>query len=166
MTASTLKAKFERLGPTRVADRALSGSREVVTLRAPADLRDIDTIAPMLVLRRAGLSVLRAKRVIETVLANGVATVELPSVADVRSFERSLTAIGFSARIRLRDAPGVQTLRETLGLTQEQFAIRFGLDVDAIRNWEHGRRAPDTAARALLKAIAHCPDMVAEAQDL
>jgi DNA-binding transcriptional regulator YiaG len=108
---------------------------------------------------------LRAKRTIEAALDEGCVRVEVPRVPDAHAFENELRSYGFDSAVRSRKNPDVAALRQRLGLTQEQFANRFGLDVDAVRNWEHGRRAPDTAARALLKVISRYPDLVAEAQD-
>jgi putative transcriptional regulator len=47
----------------------------------------------------------------------------------------------------------VRALRETLGMSQEQFALRFGFSLGTIRGWEQGRRQPDGSARVLLKVI-------------
>ncbi len=54
-------------------------------------------------------------------------------------------------------------MRERLGLSQEQFALNYGLDVNALRNWEHGRREPDTAAKSYLTLIDREPAQVAKA---
>lgn len=43
--------------------------------------------------------------------------------------------------------PDVARIRAALGLSQEAFAARFGLDVTAVRAWEQRRRRPDRAAR-------------------
>ena len=57
----------------------------------------------------------------------------------------------------------MKAIREGLALSQEQFALRYALDVDAVRNWERGRRQPDRAARSYLRVIAREPALVAEA---
>ena len=90
---------------------------------------------------------------------------EVPRIVEAETFERELAESGFAAKVRSREEPDVQALRERLGLTQDQFALRFGLDVDAVRNWEHKRHTPDTAARSLLRVIDRFPDAVAQAQD-
>jgi putative transcriptional regulator len=54
----------------------------------------------------------------------------------------------------------IKAMRERLDLTQEQFALHFGLDLDAVRNRGHGRRKPDTAARSYLRAIYNDPAAV------
>jgi putative transcriptional regulator len=48
-------------------------------------------------------------------------------------------------------------------LTREQFAVRYGLEVETVRNWETGKREPDTTARSYLRVIANAPEHVEEA---
>ena len=57
----------------------------------------------------------------------------------------------------------MKAIREGLGLTQEEFAVRFGLGLDAVQNWESNRRRPDRTARSYLIAIARLPDRIQEA---
>ena len=57
----------------------------------------------------------------------------------------------------------VKILRRRLGLSQRGFASRFGFDLDAVQNWEQGRRRPGGAARAFLKVIEKEPDAVLRA---
>jgi putative transcriptional regulator len=163
MTESGLKAKFARLGPTQAPAPAPSGSREQMTIRRGVDLHAIDTINAVLLLHHSGLTLLRAKRTIETVMDGTAVSVDLTHVADAAAFAREMLESGFEAVVRPREVPDIHALRERFGLTQEQFAARFGLEVDAVRNWEHGRRMPDTAARSLLRVIAKFPKEVAEA---
>jgi len=47
----------------------------------------------------------------------------------------------------------VKSIRERLGLSQSEFAVRFGFSIGAVRHWEQGRRQPDGPARAYLKVI-------------
>jgi len=44
----------------------------------------------------------------------------------------------------------VKAIRGRLGLTQQQFAIRFGFSVNTLRHWEQGRRIPEGPTRAYL----------------
>jgi len=50
-----------------------------------------------------------------------------------------------------------------VGLTRERFALRFGLDVSALRKWEAGRCEPDTATRCYLRVIQRVPAQVEDA---
>jgi putative transcriptional regulator len=54
----------------------------------------------------------------------------------------------------------VRSLRQKLGLSQSQFAARFGFTPATVRNWEQGRTRPDGPARVLLAVIAHHPEAV------
>ena len=53
--------------------------------------------------------------------------------------------------------------RKRLGLTQEQFAARFGFSVATLRHWERGDRKPHGAALVLLNLIDREPKAVMRA---
>ncbi len=57
----------------------------------------------------------------------------------------------------------VKAIRRRLGMSQSQFADRFGFPLGTVQNWERGHRRPEGAARALLKVIEKRPDAVIEA---
>ncbi len=57
----------------------------------------------------------------------------------------------------------VKAVRSKMGLSQAKFANQFGFSVDAVRNWEQGRRRPDVAARAFLMVIDREPEAVRRA---
>ena len=57
----------------------------------------------------------------------------------------------------------VAKLRRRLGLTQGQFAARFGFSVATLRHWERGDRKPQGAALVLLNVIQRNPKAVLEA---
>jgi putative transcriptional regulator len=57
----------------------------------------------------------------------------------------------------------VRAIRQRLGLSQEQFAGRYGFSVETIRNYEQGHRRPTGPARVLLRVIAGEPDAVTRA---
>lgn len=56
--------------------------------------------------------------------------------------------------------PDVVAIRRRTGLTQEQFASRFGFTLTTLRSWEQGRRPINRTAEVLLRVIAHEPDAV------
>lgn len=72
----------------------------------------------------------------------------LPQVRRVFTISRKVTAPAFR----------VKALRRALGLTQPEFAKRYGLPLATVRNWEQRRRMPDEAGMALLKVIAADPE--------
>lgn len=57
----------------------------------------------------------------------------------------------------------VAALRQRLGLTQTQFAARFGFSVATLRHWERGDRSPQGAALVLLNVIEKNPEAVMQA---
>jgi len=57
----------------------------------------------------------------------------------------------------------VRSLRRKLGLSQSQFAARFGFTAATVRNWEQRRTQPDGPARILLAVIAYHPEAVEDA---
>jgi putative transcriptional regulator len=54
----------------------------------------------------------------------------------------------------------VAVLRKRLGLTQQQFAARFGFSVATVRHWERGDRVPHGSALVLLNLIDREPKAV------
>lgn len=57
----------------------------------------------------------------------------------------------------------VKTIRRRLGLSQSEFAARYGFSVETIRNYEQGHRRPVGPARVLLEVIESEPDLVTRA---
>jgi len=57
----------------------------------------------------------------------------------------------------------VAALRQRMGMTQEQFAARFGFSVATLRHWERGDRTPQGAALVLLNVIKRVPGAVTAA---
>jgi putative transcriptional regulator len=57
----------------------------------------------------------------------------------------------------------VKSIRRKQRLTQEQFALRYGLNVARLRDWEQERSTPDSAARAYLTVIERNPNAVRRA---
>ena len=63
----------------------------------------------------------------------------------------------------MKPTPRAKIIRRALGLTQQEFAVRFRIPVGTLRDWEQGAAEPDQAARAYLTVIARDPDAVAKA---
>jgi len=161
---SSLRERFERLGPVRAVDRVSSGSPAEFVLQKVPDRQAVATVTAALALARRGMTLLGAKRAMEDMLAHGRTFVAVPVVEDVALLVAELAETGVTARkLGDEEAVDVKAIRERLALTQEQFALRLGLDVDAVRNWEHGRRKPDRAARSYLRVIAREPALVEDA---
>lgn len=71
---------------------------------------------------------------------------------------------GESARVRVTvvQVPrvDVRKVRRQMGLSQTQFAAKFGFPPATLRNWEQGRATPDAPTRVLLAVIAKHPEAV------
>jgi putative transcriptional regulator len=108
---------------------------------------------------------LASKRAIERVMERGQVAVVLPRVRDRIALAAELVELGLACKalaVRRVDAKAVRT---KLGLTQDQFALRFGIDLETLRNWEQGKRAPDRTAQSYLRAIDLAPHVVEAAQE-
>ena len=140
---SSLRERFARLGPVRVVDQNKSGSPAVVLLRLEPGQDISRPVDAMLALTKRGIAMLRGKRAVEALLSDRRVLVELPLVEP--------------------DQTDVRALRERLNLTREQFALRFGLEVQTLWNWEIGRRVPDSTAKSYLRVIASNPELAERA---
>ena len=54
----------------------------------------------------------------------------------------------------------VRDVRRKLGLSQTEFAAKYGFQPATLRNWEQGRTRPDGPARVLLAVLARHPEAV------
>ncbi|WP_246318746.1 helix-turn-helix domain-containing protein [Peteryoungia desertarenae] len=83
----------------------------------------------------------------------------LPADAsDIKDSEATEEALDRAQRARI-----IRRTRNSLGLSQSEFATRFRVPVGTLRDWEQACvTAPDFAV-AYVKVIAQHPDLVAEA---
>lgn len=58
------------------------------------------------------------------------------------------------------DKPDVRGIRQSLGMSQSQFARLMGIRISTLRNWEQGRRRPEGPARVLLGVAAIHPEVL------
>ena len=91
----------------------------------------------------------------------------MTSVAD--SIKRGLQeAIGYASGaadtnsfgVHIPAEVNVKSIRANLGMSQQEFAGRFGFSVNTLRHWEQGTRVPEGSARAYLLVIARAPGAV------
>jgi DNA-binding transcriptional regulator YiaG len=163
MTESSLRERFEGLGRIQGVDPVQSGSPAIVSLRLIGKLDRIRSVEAVIALRRRGAPTLKAKRAVEAAMERKPNVLEVPTVESPHALADDLRRFGLAMSLVTPRAVDVRELRERLGLTQEQFALRFGLELDAVRNWEYGRREPDAAAKSYLTVIERDPEAVQEA---
>lgn len=61
------------------------------------------------------------------------------------------------------DAPEIKTVRDSLHVSQSEFALMIGVSVRTLQNWEQGRRKPEGPAKALLRVASRNPKAVLDA---
>ena len=66
-------------------------------------------------------------------------------------------------RVTVPAAMDVKAIRGRLGLTQDEFASRFGFSVRTLQHWEQGLRTPEGPSRAYLLVIDRDPAAVQKA---
>lgn len=66
-------------------------------------------------------------------------------------------------RVHVPDEVDVRAIRKNLGMTEVEFAARFGFSKGAVTDWEQKRRRPEASARVLLTVIAREPEAVMRA---
>jgi putative transcriptional regulator len=67
------------------------------------------------------------------------------------------------SRVFKYDAIDIRKLRESLDVSQSQFARMIGVSKDTLQNWEQGRRRPRGPAKALLRVFEKDPKAVVRA---
>jgi len=135
-----------------------------LTLRPAADLAHVKTIPAIQSLAKRGMKMIAAKRAVERMVERGEAVVAVPTVEPGNGLTRDLRAAGVAAArvgVALVD---IRALRQRLGMTQEEFALRYNFKLRALQNWEQGR-LPDALVQSYLRAIARNPKEVAKAQE-
>ena len=85
----------------------------------------------------------------------------IKSANQALAYARGEISDGFN--VNVPEEIDVKSIRNSLGLTQPEFSLRFGFDVRAVQDWEQKRRQPDRAARILLTVIAYEPEAVTRA---
>jgi putative transcriptional regulator len=86
-------------------------------------------------------------------------------IASLREAAAFARGAADARRFRVYVPPEVdlRSLRRSLGLSQAEFCLRFGFNVNTLRHWEQGRRRPEGPARAFLQVIAREPRAVQRA---
>ncbi|MBZ0302247.1 MAG: helix-turn-helix domain-containing protein [Anaerolineae bacterium] len=92
------------------------------------------------------------------------------SKAGKRLIESAKQALAFAEgtadpseyRVTIPDDIDVKRIRETLNMSQSEFAEHFGFSVRTLQDWEQGRRVPSGVAKNFLILLQRAPDMVRE----
>lgn len=166
MKNAELKEVFGRLGPIQVVDRNQSGSKESIVLHPEGDPVEINAIAATQVLAQCGLKLLLAKRAVESVIDEGEVLLVLPKVASRERLANDLADAGVHPEF-IRKPPKltskgaskewVKRVRLSVGLTQKEFSVMFGVDLKTLQKYEQGDSVPAAAVKAYLQTIEANP---------
>jgi putative transcriptional regulator len=91
----------------------------------------------------------------------------------IRALEEGIAHLQGRIKLRTRtivipdavvsEAIDVHAIREKSGLSQSEFAARYGFSFRTLQEWEQGRARPDGAVRAYLTVIDRNPEAVQQA---
>ncbi|MGO9637143.1 MAG: helix-turn-helix domain-containing protein [Terracidiphilus sp.] len=86
----------------------------------------------------------------------------------LRGLEQALAFVEGTAKkdtyvVHIPPEIDVRAIRGRLGLSQQEFAARFGFSINTLRHWEQGRRVPEGPTRAYLLVIDREPEAVRKA---
>jgi putative transcriptional regulator len=86
----------------------------------------------------------------------------IEALREVRAWKRGETALEVVNRDPL-PPERIRSIRRRVARSPREFEAKFGIPAATLNNWEQGRRAPDPAARLLLKLIEADPEAVEKA---
>ncbi len=87
----------------------------------------------------------------------------IAGMQDALAYAEGDTERGQAHTVCIPDTVDVKAIRKRQGLTQADFAQRYGFALNSIRNWEQGRRQPEGPVRLLLLVIDREPEAVQRA---
>ena len=135
----------------------VSGLPVVRVMLSGGEIRQPITVARALM--KYGYTLRRAHDALNRLAAGETVAAELHT-KDERKLVSEFAALGVAARPIRAPCADVRAVRERFGLSQAEFAIRFGFELDTVQNWEQGRNVPDAAVQLLLKVIEQYPEQV------
>jgi DNA-binding transcriptional regulator YiaG len=155
-----LKEALGRRGKTPVGPQSRSDSPATSFILLAKTIPQPVEVARFLV--RSGVSLRKAHEILERISAGDRVPVGLRGSSPV-AIASELKKLGVSALAIKSPNVDIKRIRESQNLSQPEFAILYGLELDTLRNWEQGRNVPDRPTRVLLKLIERSPEAVLEA---
>jgi DNA-binding transcriptional regulator YiaG len=165
MTGLSFKERLAQLGRVKDLPHVSFGSPEEVVLKRSLNA-DILVVDGVLALAKRGLSLIKARRAIDQLVETGRALLEVPMIESTEVFALEMRTAGIAVRFRsvedrqLKEDFSVRLkdLRSRLGISQDEFAMRFSIDVKTLRGWEGGKSA-DRGNRRLISMIEKNPEL-------
>jgi DNA-binding XRE family transcriptional regulator len=129
----------------------------VLRLEGPLN-RPIDVVQR---LRAAGLTLRAGHALINRLAEIRIAVCQIAEGANIPALAADLAGMNVLVlRQRQSDTDTVSRVRNRHGLSQREFALLLGIDVNTLQNWEQGRNKPDAAALNLVLTFDRTPDAV------
>lgn len=128
----------------------------ILSLAGPIK-RPVDLVR---LLVRNGMSLRKAHATLNRLAEGATVPTELPRVADADAVLTELRQLGIEGSRREPPQIDAKAIREQQDLTQQEFAVKYGLEVATVRNWEQDRTRLSGPARILLGVIARHPEAV------
>jgi DNA-binding transcriptional regulator YiaG len=154
---SSFRERLERREPTPAKSLGRSDSPAVRLMLLAGNIRQPVEVARLF--RKYGLSLRKAHDALNRLAKRETVAAEFYA-DDPNQLLSDLSSSGVNAyRIQVPDVD-VKQVRDRLGISQAEFALRFGLELDTVQNWEQSRNIPDQSTRLLLKIIDSCPAVV------
>jgi DNA-binding transcriptional regulator YiaG len=116
----------------------------------PENIRQPVALARLLA--RNGISLRRAHDLLGRLTAGETVAVELHPI-DTEKMAFELLEAGVKPALIEYPSADVKRVREHLGYSQSEFALRYGIEIDTLQNWEQHRSDPDRPTQLLLKLI-------------
>lgn len=154
---SSFRAALEQLAQSPAKSQKESSSQDVNVILWPKAIKQPTSV--VLALRRYGLTLRKAHSVINR-LAEGANIAVRLSDKFVEQAKKELAELGIDLWVVKRAIPDPKQVRDKLGISQDEFAARYCLEVATVQNWEQGRSGLDPAAQMLLRIIDKCPGVV------
>jgi DNA-binding transcriptional regulator YiaG len=108
-----------------------------------------------------GLSLRKAHDILNRLAKGESVPVELPMASDPAALGAELRRLGVHGLPRTEpELVDIPLLRARLGLTQREFAVRYGFELGTLRNWEQRRSEPDRHTKLLLRVLERHPEVV------
>ena len=84
----------------------------------------------------------------------------ISGLTEAVAYARGQGTGALAREVKVPQSVDVKAIRKKLGLTQSEFAMRFGFSLGTVRNWEQGHRGPEGPARVLLTIVDHEPEVI------
>jgi DNA-binding transcriptional regulator YiaG len=120
-------------------------------IRQPVDLARV--------LARNGVSLRKAHDALNRLTAGGTVALEMHTT-DKKGLVSELRQAGVRAAFIEYPHTDAKRVRESLGYSQYEFALRYGIEIDTLQNWEQQRYEPDQPMQLLLKIIETNPELL------